>query len=87
MQFYVAEALKQLLFPFTWQHSYIQPAGIALAAYAESPTPVIFCCSPLDMDFDYFMELEREGGMSNLAILDIDGSYTNNQKFQSMNNE
>jgi hypothetical protein len=39
------------------------------------------------MDFDYFMELEREGGMGNLAILDIDGSYTNNQKFQSMNNE
>ncbi len=30
------------------------------------------------MDFDYFMELEREGGMGNLAILDIDSSYTNN---------
>ena len=29
------------------------------------------------MDFDYFAELE-EGGMGNLAILDIDGSYTNN---------
>ena len=49
-----------------------------MQAYAESPTPVIFCCSPLDMDFDYFMELEREGGMGNLAILDIDSSYTNN---------
>jgi len=28
------------------------------------------------MDFDYFMSLE-ESGMGNLAILDIDGSYTN----------
>jgi len=30
------------------------------------------------MDFEYFMNLEEEGGMGNLAILDIDGSYTNN---------
>jgi hypothetical protein len=29
------------------------------------------------MDFDYFMKLE-EDGMNNLAILDIDGSVTNN---------
>lgn len=35
------------------------------------------------MDFDYFMELE-EGGMGNLAILDIDGSYTNDQKFETL---
>lgn len=77
----MAEALKQLLFPFTWQHSYIQPAGKSLADYAESPTPVIFSCSPLSCDFDYFMNLEEEGGMKNLAILDIDGSYTNNQNF------
>jgi hypothetical protein len=77
LQFYVAEALKQLLFPLTWQHSYIQPAGFNLAAYAESPTPVIFCCSPLSLDFEYFLALE-EGGMGNYAILDIDGSYTNN---------
>lgn len=36
------------------------------------------------MDFDYFMALEEEGGMGNLAILDIDGSYTNNQKFPTL---
>ena len=77
MQFYVAEALKKLLFPLTWQHSYIQPAGVGLSGYAESPTPVIFCCSPLAMDFDYFINLEAESGLGNLAILDIDGSYTN----------
>ena len=84
LQFYVAEALKQLIFPLTWQHSYIQPAGLSLRDYAESPTPVIFCCSPLDMDFDYFMELELDGGMGNLAILDIDGSYTNDHKFSTV---
>ena len=54
--------------------------------YAESPTPVIFCCSPLEMDFDYFLELEKEG-MSNLAILDIDGSFTNDFKFCTIQNE
>jgi hypothetical protein len=32
------------------------------------------------MNFDYFMNLE-DNGMKNLAILDIDGSYTNNQEF------
>jgi hypothetical protein len=39
------------------------------------------------MDFDYFMALEEEGGMGNLAILDIDGSYTNSQKFPILQNE
>jgi hypothetical protein len=39
------------------------------------------------MDFDYFMELEVEGGMGNLAILDIDGSFTNDHKFSSVENE
>jgi hypothetical protein len=29
------------------------------------------------MDFDYFIDLEKESGLGNLAILDIDGSYTN----------
>jgi len=28
------------------------------------------------MDFDYFLRLE-DSGLTNLAILDIDGSYTN----------
>lgn len=39
------------------------------------------------MDFDYFMDLEKEGGMGNLAILDIDGSYTNDHKFSAVQNE
>ena len=78
LQFYVAEALKQLIFPLVWSFSYIQPANPSLLGYAESPTPVIFCCNPIDVaDFDYFMDLENDG-MNNLAILNIDGSYTNN---------
>jgi hypothetical protein len=75
-----------LIFPLAWQHSYIQPAGSKLAAYAESPTPVIFCCSPLQMGFEHFLELEEQG-MTNLAILDIDGSYTNNKEFCKLENE
>lgn len=48
LQFYVAEALKQLIFPLVWSHSYIQPANLSLMGYAESPMPVLFCCSPYD---------------------------------------
>lgn len=38
------------------------------------------------MDFEYFLALEQ-GGMTNLAILDIDGSYTNERTFCKMENE
>lgn len=38
------------------------------------------------MDFNYFMDLEN-GGMTNMAILDIDGCYTNNQKFPNLYGE
>lgn len=86
LQFYVAEALKQLLFPLTWQHSYVQPAGPDLSDLAESPSPLIFCCSDLHMGFDHFERLEEQG-FTNLAILDIDGSYTNNKQFKVMPNE
>lgn len=55
-------------------------------AYAESPTPIIFCCHPLASDFEYFLQLEQDG-LSNLAILDIDGSCTNEKKFESVQHE
>ncbi len=86
LQFYVAEALKQLIFPLTWQHSYIQPAGKPLRDYVESPSPVIFCCNPLDTDFEYFDKLQKSG-FNNLAIIDIDGSYTNDLHFPQLNEE
>jgi hypothetical protein len=54
--------------------------------YAESPTPIIFCCSPLDQGFEYFKSLEQQG-MNNFAILDIDGSYTNNKVFEELPDE
>lgn len=38
------------------------------------------------MDFEYFKILENSG-MKNYAILDIDGSYTNNQQFEELQNE
>jgi hypothetical protein len=87
LQFYVAEALKQLIFPLTWSFSYIQPAGPLLKGYAESPTPIIYCCSPLDADFEYFKTLEEESGLSNFAILDIDSCYTNQKQLPELPEE
>ena len=86
LQFYVAEALKQLIFPLAWQHSYIQPAGESLRDYAESPSPVIFCCNPLCAGYDHFRELQQNG-FNNLAILDIDGSFTNDLHFPKLQME
>jgi hypothetical protein len=57
-----------------------------LRSYAESPSPLIFCCSPLDTDFEYFDDLQQNG-FSNLAIIDIDGCYTNNIGFPEMYHE
>ena len=44
VQFYVADALKQLLFPLTWQNSHVQPCGKALKEFAfECILPLLFC--------------------------------------------
>jgi len=85
LQFYVAEALKQLMFPLTWQNSYVQPANQNLIELVESPCPVLFCCSPFDFllgspPFEYLMEL-TEQGFNNIAVLDIDGCFTNSIAF------
>ena len=55
-------------------------------AYVESPMPVIFCCSPDDRDFNYFESL-TEQGLRNLAIVDIDGNYTNNVQMAELPGE
>lgn len=81
----MAEGLKQLLFPLTWQHQYVQPAGPDLADFVEAPSPVIFCCSPLTNDFSYFES--QQADYPNWAILDIDGSYTNEKAFPKLPNE
>jgi hypothetical protein len=60
LQFFVADALKQLIFPLVWCGSYIQPGSKSwdMLEYAESPFPIIFGVSPMDGDFNYFMDLE-----------------------------
>ena len=40
----------------------------------QSPFPILFTCSHLVQDFEYFEDLQK----GNIAICDIDGSYTNN---------
>ena len=48
IQFNVAEALKQLMFPLVWQYNQVQPANKTTVDLIESPSPLIFCCSDHD---------------------------------------
>jgi len=75
VQFYVIDALKQLLFPFTWRSQYIQPAGTKLAELAqELPFPVIFACDSIQFNYETIRE-NMEG--KTVAILDVDGNFMN----------
>lgn len=87
LQFYIAEALKQLIFPLAWQHVYIQPAGQEMRGLTDAPFPKIICCSPLDFDFNYFTELQESEPTMNMAILDIDSSFTNQINVPTLENE
>lgn len=49
----------------------------------QSPFPILFACSHLVKDFEYFEELSKE----HIAICDIDGSYTNNIQFPELEDE
>jgi len=57
LQFAVADALKQLLFPMTWQYYSVQPANEALLGHASGILPVIFCVKDTLAGFDYFQEM------------------------------
>ena len=59
LQFYIAQALLQLLFPLTFQYSYVQPASEARIGMVQSPFPILFTCSHTVRDFDYFEELGK----------------------------
>ena len=83
LQFYVAQALLQLVFPLTFQYSYIQPASQSRLGMVGCPFPIIFACSHLVQDFEYFESLGKE----HIAICDIDGSYTNNLDFPQLEDE
>jgi hypothetical protein len=52
--------------------------------------PIIFCVSPLVKDFDQFEELIEASSFGNMAVCDIDGSFTNESdkmKFPKVENE
>lgn len=83
-QFYVAQALLQLLFPLTYQSTYIQPGSSSKLNIVDvSPLPAIFCCQQTVADFDTFEQLENKA----IAICDIDGSFTNNLDMPSLEDE
>ena len=48
-----------------------------------SPFPILFTCSQLIQPFEYFEELRKD----NIAICDIDGSYTNNLPLPALEDE
>ena len=76
LQFYIAEALKQLLYPLTWQNSYIQPGNPDLIGLADGAIRVIYGSHPNDASYEDFEEMARSN--PDIAICDIDASFTNN---------
>ena len=74
--FLIADALKQLIFPFTWQNSYIVPGNKDLLAHADGTMTVIYGCRQCDATYDYFETLNKEEN-TNMVICDIDASMTN----------
>ena len=58
-----------------------------LLDYAESPVPILFCISPLVRTFDDFEELIASSGFGNMAVCDIDGSFSNDIQFKEMEEE
>ena len=52
--------------------------------------PIIFCVSSLVKNFDEFEELIEASSFGNMAVCDIDGSFTNESdkmKFPKIENE
>jgi hypothetical protein len=82
IQFNVAEALKQLMFPLVWKYNQVQPANKTTVELIESPSPLIFCCSDQDTQhmglsaFEYILALQNDG-FKNIAVCDIDAKLTN----------
>jgi len=70
----VAEALRQLLFPMTWQNRYIQPGSENLVGYCDGTIILIYGSNSMINSFDYFDGLQHP----DIVICDIDAGYTNN---------
>jgi len=88
VQFYVADALKQLLFPLTWQNSHVQPCGKALKEFAfECILPLLFCLDSSQFEYETVKEELIEKG--DCAILDVDGNFMNSEdlKLPKLSNE
>ncbi|CDW84178.1 UNKNOWN [Stylonychia lemnae] len=73
LSFYVAEALKQLMFPMTWQNTYIQPGNENLAGYCEGIMVCIYGSNSMINSYDYFEALNHP----EIVICDIDAGFTN----------
>ena len=63
----------------------MQPASASRLGYVSSPFGIIFTCSHTVQHFEYFEEKNRT--KKNIAICDIDGSFTNNLDFPELEDE
>lgn len=87
LQFYIAQGLLQLMFPLTFCGNYVQPGRKERVGMFQSPIPIIFACGQLAQDFDFFESQGHSLQRDNIAICDIDGSFTNNLVFPELENE
>jgi hypothetical protein len=69
----VGDALKQLLFPLTWQNTYIQPGNEKLSGHCDGTMAMIYGSNTMINGFDFF-----DGISDEMAVCDIDACYTNN---------
>ena len=78
VQFHVAEALKQLIFPFQWSNSQIQPCG-STAAEMIFDFPGSFMMGLDAEKFDLDLLKEELKDKAECAILHVDANLLNNE--------
>ena len=89
LQFHVAQALLQLLFPLAYQYSYIGPVDADKVDMVCTPSKILITCSDSIQGYEYFEALNEEftEPAEKIAICDIDSSFTNNLPMPELENE
>ena len=81
LQFYVAEGLKQLLFPLTWSQAQVIPGNVHTIGLCDGTIKIIYGSHSAFYGFDYF------DGLPDQAVVDIDGCFTNELPMPKLPNE
>lgn len=70
------------MFPFTWQNSYVVPGSAKLLELCDGVMTMIYGSQSYVGDYDYF-----DGKSPDMAVVDIDASFTNNIQLPNIPNE